>query len=313
MLVLDAGNALFKSRDSAQAPDARARAELVLSQMDAQGTAAMAVGARDLGFGVGFLKKQTRQAKLKLLSANLADAQGKLLFPASLVTTVGGVKVGVVGVSPAMAKPIPVGLAVPGQAQEQVQGLSAQPAVAAEAKRLREKSKVDLVVVLAAVPHAEALQLADQVEGVDFVVQSHEGRGQGIAQRQALATVIPSGARGRELAKLVLQLEEGTGRFADASLQERTRQQLRLLEGNLTRAKARLAGTQDPAEKQPLEATIARLEASRAAYQKELAGGATDAGRTHLLSYIQLGSDVPADPVVQKWVERVEPPGSAAH
>ncbi|QDE91843.1 5'-nucleotidase [Myxococcus xanthus] len=312
MLVLDAGNALFKSRDSAQAPDARARAELLLSQMDAQGTAAMAVGARDLGFGVGFLKKQTRQAKLKLLSANLADAQGKLLFPASLVTTVGGVKVGVVGVSPAMAKPIPVGLAVPGQAQEQVQGLPVQPAVAAEAKRLREKSKVDLVVVLAAVPHAEALQLADQVEGVDFVVQSHEGRGQGIAQRQALATVIPSGARGRELAKLVLQLE-GTGRFADASVQERTRQQLRLLEGNLTRAKARLAGPQDPAEKQPLEATIARLEASRAAYQKELTGGATDAGRTHLLSYIQLGSDVPADPVVQKWVERVEPPGSAAH
>nr|WP_253894227.1 5'-nucleotidase [Myxococcus xanthus] len=311
-MVLDAGNALFKSRDSAQAPDARARAELVLSQMDAQGTAAMAVGARDLGFGVGFLRKQTRQAKLKLLSANLADAQGKLLFPASLVTTVGGVKVGVVGVSPAMAKPMPVGLAVPGQAQEQVQGLPVQPAVAAETKRLREKSKVDLVVVLAAVPHAEALQLADQVEGVDFVVQSHEGRGQGIAQRQALATVIPSGARGRELAKLVLQLE-GTGRFADASLQERTRQQLRLLEGNLTRAKARLAGTQDPAEKRPLEATIARLEASRAAYQKELAGGATDAGRTHLLSYIQLGSDVPADPVVQKWVERVEPPGSAAH
>ncbi|NVI98050.1 5'-nucleotidase [Myxococcus sp. AM009] len=312
MLVLDAGNALFKSRDSAQAPDARARAELVLSQMDAQGTAAMAVGARDLGLGVGFLRKQTRRAKLKVLSANLVDAQGKLLFPASLVTTVGGVKVGVVGVSPAMARPTPVGLAVPGQAQEQVRGLPARPAVAAEVKRLREKSKVALVVVLAAVPHAEALQLADQVEGVDFVVQSHEGRGQGIAQRQAQATVIPSGARGRELAKLVLQLE-GTGRFADASVQERTRQQLRLLEGNLTRAKARLAGTQAPAEQRPLEETIARLEATRAAYQKALSGGATDAGRTHLLSYIQLGSDVPADPAVQKWVERVEPPGSAAH
>lgn len=312
MLVLDAGNALFKSRDSAHAPDARPRAELVLSQMDAQGTAAMAVGARDLGFGVGFLKKQTRQAKLKLLSANLADAQGKLLFPASLVTTVGGVKVGVVGVSPSMARPTPVGLPAPGQAQELVQGLPVQPAVAAEVKRLREKSKVALVVVLAAVPHDEALKLADQVEGVDFVVQSHEGRGQGIAQRQALATVIPSGARGRELAKLVLQLE-GTGRFADASLQERTRQQLRLLEGNLTRARARLAGTQDPAEKRPLEETIARLDASRAAYQKELSGGATDAGRTHLLSYIQLGSDVPGDPAVQKSVERVEPPGSAAH
>ena len=47
VLVLDAGNALFKSRDSGEAPDAKARAELLLSQMDAQGTAAMAVGTRD--------------------------------------------------------------------------------------------------------------------------------------------------------------------------------------------------------------------------------------------------------------------------
>ncbi|AEI68614.1 5'-nucleotidase [Corallococcus macrosporus] len=312
MLVLDAGNALFKSRDSAQAPDARARAELILSQMDAQGTAAMAVGTRDLGLGVGFLKRQTRKAKLKLLSANLADAKGQRLFPASLVTTVGGVKVGVVGVSPVTAKPVPVGRAAPGQAQEVVQGLPVQPAVAAEAKRLRETSKVDLVVVLAALPRDEALKLADQAEGVDFVVQSHEGRGPGMAQQQALATVIPPGARGREMAKLVLQLD-GEGRFADAGVQARTRQQLRLLEGNLARAKTRLAGTQDARERQALETTVASLEANRAAYEKTLGGGATSGGRTHLLSYIQLGGDVPADPAVQKQVERVEPPGSAAH
>ncbi|MGZ3460508.1 MAG: hypothetical protein ACXU86_18620, partial [Archangium sp.] len=40
VLVLDAGNALFKSPQSGAEPNARARAELLLEQMDAMGTAA---------------------------------------------------------------------------------------------------------------------------------------------------------------------------------------------------------------------------------------------------------------------------------
>ncbi|AKQ64823.1 5'-nucleotidase [Myxococcus hansupus] len=312
MLVLDAGNALFKSRDSASAPDARARAELVLAQMEAQGTAAMAVGTRDLGLGVEFLQAQTRKAKLKLLSANLVDGQGKRVFPASLVTKLKGVTVGVVGVSPETPKPVPVGIPAKGSPQELVQGLPGDPAVAAEVQRLRKEAGVDVVVVLAAVSYDEALRLADQVEGVDFVVQSNDGRPPGYAQSQGQATVIPPGDRGRQLAKLVLQVA-GKGRFEDAAEQDRMRQSLRLLDDNIVRAKQRLAGTQDAAQKAALEKSVASLEARQAALRKTLEGGATPAGRTHLLSYIQLGSDVPADPGVQKRVERVEPPGSAAH
>ncbi|GHG81370.1 hypothetical protein [Comamonas sp. JC664] len=312
VLVLDAGNALFKSRDSAAAPDARARAELILSQMDAQGTAAMAVGTRDLGLGVDFLQAQTRKAKLKLLSANLVDAQEKRLFPASMVTKLQGVSVGVVGVSPETPKPVPVGIPAKGAPQELVRGLPGDALVAAEVRRLRTESKVDIVVVLAAVPYDEALRLADQVEGVDFVVQSHDGRPPGYAQKQGQATVIPPGDRGRQLAKLVLQVA-GKGRFEDAAEQDRMRQSLRLLDDNLARAKKRLASSQDAGEKRALEQSVASLEARQASLRETLAGGATGGGRTHLLSYIQLGSDVPADPAVQKRVERVEPPGSAAH
>ena len=184
--------------------------------------------------------------------------------------------------------------------------------MAAEVQRLRKEAGVDVVVVLAAVPYDEALRLADQVEGVDFVVQSNDGRPPGYAQRQGQATVIPPGDRGRQLAKLVLQVA-GEGRFEDASEQDRMRQSLRLLDDNVTRAKQRLAGTQDAVQKAALEKSVASLEARQAALRKTLEGGATREGRTHLLSYIQLGSDVPADPAVQKRVERVEPAGSAAH
>lgn len=312
VLVLDAGNALFKSRDSGGAPDAKARAELLLSQMDAQGTAAMAVGTRDLVLGVDFLKKGTKKAKLKLLSANLVDAQGKPHFPASLVTDVGGVKVGVVGASPATPGLEPAGPAVKGKPQPMLKGLPVEPAVAAEVKRLRAQEKVDVVVVLAAVPYDEALRVAERVEGVDFVVQSHEGRGQGMAQRGALATLVPPGDRGRQMAKLELSLD-GPGRFADISELERSRQSLGIVENNLAKAKERLAAATDATAKQPLEQAVAGLEARRTALKKVVGGGATPSARTHLLSYIQLGSDVPADPAVQKLVERVEPPGSAAH
>lgn len=312
VLVLDAGNALFKSRDSGEAPDAKARAELLLSQMDAQGTAAMAVGARDLALGVDFLKKGPKKAKLKLLSANLVDGQGKPYFPASLVTEVGGVKVGVVGVSPATASPQPAGPPVKGKAQPLLQGLPVQPAVVAEVKRLREQEKVDVVVVLAAVPYDEAFRLAERVEGVDFVVQSHEGRGVGVAQRQAFATLIPPGDRGRQLARLALTVD-GPGRFADISELERTKQSLGIVENNLAKAKEKLTAAPDATTKQSYEQAVASLEARRTALKKVLEGGATGAARTHLLSYIQLGGEVPGDPAVQKLVERIEPPGSAAH
>ncbi|WP_163998764.1 5'-nucleotidase [Pyxidicoccus caerfyrddinensis] len=312
MLVLDAGNALFKSRDSGEAPDAKARAELLLSQMDAQGTAAMAVGTRDLVLGVDLLKKGTKKAKLKLLSVNLVDAQGKPYFPGSMVADVGGVKVGVVGVSPATTGPEPAAPSVKGKPTPMLKGLPVEPAVAAEVKRLRAQEKVDVVVVLAAVPYDDALRVAERVEGVDFVVQSHEGRGQGMAQRGAMATVIPPGDRGRQLAKLELRLD-GPGRFVDVSEQERMRQSLGIVESNLAKAKERLAAATDPTTKQSLEQAVSSLEARRTALKKGVDGGATHSARTHLLSYIQLGSDVPGDPAVQKLVERVEPPGSAAH
>ncbi len=301
VLVLDAGNALFKSRDSGEAPDAKARAELILSQMDAQGTAPMAVGTRNLVLGVDFLKKATKKAKLKLLSANLVDAQGKPLFPASAVVDAGGVKVGVVGVSPETpaAKGLPRGLPV-------------QPAVAAEVKRLREKAKPDVVVVLAAVPYEEALKLAERVEGVDFVAQSHEGRGVGIAQRGALATLIPPGERGRQLAKLELTLA-GTGRFVDISEQHRAQDSLRIVENNLAKARERQLAAKDEVSRRSLDQAVASLQARREALQKQAGAGATPGVRTHLLSYIQLGQDVRGDPAVQKLVERVEPPGSVAH
>ncbi|HEX8706572.1 MAG TPA: 5'-nucleotidase [Myxococcaceae bacterium] len=297
MLVLDAGNALFKHPMVTGEPSEEARAKLLLAQMDALGTSAMAVGARDLSRGVEFLRKYGKGGKtMKLLSANLVDKAGKPIFPASTVLTAGELKVGVVGVSPEGALP-------------ESTGQPALAAMVAEAKRLRQKDKVDLVVVLAAVPFTLAQQLAQKGEGVDFVVQSHDGRGPGMATRDGLATLIPPGERGRQLARLELTLN-GPGPFVDLSVANRDQERLKILDANLTRAKERLAATKDDTSKRALEESIASLEAQRASVQKNLKTSGTGVARTHQLSYTSLGADVPSDPGVQKLVEAVEPPGA---
>jgi 2',3'-cyclic-nucleotide 2'-phosphodiesterase (5'-nucleotidase family) len=296
VLVLDAGNALFKFPHSAGDANEKPRAELVLKQMEALGTSAMAVGARDLTLGLDFVRNGAKGAKMKLLSANLVDKQGKAPFPASTVLTAGELKVGVVGASPEGTLP-------------ESQGKPVIPAVLAEARRLREKEKVDVVVVLAAVPYDLARRLAQQGEGVDFVVQSHEGRGPGIASKDGLATLIPPGERGRQLARLELSVN-GPGAFVDLATAGQAELSLKNIEANLARAKERLAATKDEAARKALEETVATFEARRVVLQKAAKADATGTARTHLLSYLQLGADVPSDPTVQKLVEKLEPPGA---
>jgi 2',3'-cyclic-nucleotide 2'-phosphodiesterase (5'-nucleotidase family) len=299
VLVLDAGNALFKYPTSTRDAQEKARAELVLTQMDAMGTAAMAVGARDLTLGLDALRKQAKSGKMKLLSANLVDKAGKPVFPASTVLTAGTLKVGVVGASP--EGPLP-----------DSQGQPVAPAVLAEARRLREKEKVDVVVVLAAVPYEVTRRLAAQAEGVDFVIQSHEGRGAGVAYRDGLATLVPAGERGRQVARLELSVD-GKGAFQDLATAGQAQESLKNIEANLARAKERLATTKDEAARRALVETVASFESRRTALQEAAKADATGKARTHLLSYIQLGADMPSDPTVQKLVERIEPPGSGSH
>ncbi|WP_369864081.1 5'-nucleotidase [Archangium sp. Cb G35] len=301
VLVLDAGNALFKTPEPEGEPGARERAELLLEQMDALGTSAMAVGARDLVLGTDFLKQATRKSKMKVLSANLVDAKGKPLFTASTVVKVGQLAFGVVGLSPE------------GEVRPGVTGRPPAPVALAEARRLREKERVDVVVVLAALPLESAQALAREVgDAVDFVVQSHEGRLPGTAQRPGHATLVPSGERGRQLGRLELTVA-GTGPFVDLAEVARARQGLKLLDENIQRARERLAAAKDEAARKPLEETLAGFLSRRQRLEEQARERPVTEGRTQLLSFIQLGPDVPDDPELKARVDRLVAQGSPSH
>lgn len=305
VLVLDAGNALFKKPVRQEEPLVQKRAELVLEQMEALGTSAMAVGQRDLSHGLAFLQKATRgpKKKLKLLSANLVDKAGKAPFPASTVVEAGGLKVGVVGISPEGAQPGEPGLT----------GRPPKEAALAEARKLRQTRKVDVVVVLAAVPYQEAMKLGLLAgDAVDFVVQSHENKGLGIGELVGThAAVFPAGELGRQLTRLELSVD-GPGPSVDLGSASRARQQLGVVEGNLQKAHERFASARDEATRADLTRTITELEGRLRQLETEVDVKPPAGGRAHQLSYLTLGQAVADDPALKQRVEQLEPPGSEA-
>lgn len=291
--MLDAGNALFQPA----APDgsaSRQRAALILRTMGELGTAAMAVGRQDLAAGPEFLKQTAARANVALLSANLVDRRGKLWFLPSRQLSVGSARVALVGIS----------------SLEEGPGFTSKPpvqAALAEARKLR--SKADLVMVLAAVPYADALQLAKEAgRAIDLILQSHEARGPGLAQRYGANFVIPTGERGRQLGRLELELS-GPGPWVDQGQKERDRQLINVLEVQIAEARRRLdrAGPEGKdAASQTLRAFVARRDS--------LAKESTDSqngARTLRLEFLTLGTEYADDLALKAKVAAIEPQGAA--
>lgn len=295
--MVDAGNALFKATGLDTAEDQR-RAAFILKTMGQLGTVAMAPGARDLNAGPSWLKSHAEKAKVAVLSANLVDAENEPIFPASQVVEVGGKKIGLIGASP--AGPVENG--------QGAKGLPIAPAVIAEARKLRPKT--DLIVVLAAVPYSDAMRLSgDAGDQVDFIIQSHEGRGRGALQHGDGNFVMPGGERGRVLGKLTVDVSR-KGPFVDAHEKERDAETLKILEGQVAEVKKRLTAAQDPAAKAQLQKTLQQFELRHKEVSKRLSSSRKAAGREVSLDWLTLSGDYASDPLLEAAVKQIEPNGA---
>jgi len=290
--VLDAGNALFKA--SVSSDDAsRRRAEFILRAMGQLRTAAMAVGARDLVDGPEFLKKTAAKAKVRLLSVNLVDDRGALLFEPSMRTSISGIRVGVLGISPL-------------QSGGRMRGNPPVQAALAEARKL--KGKVDLIVALAAVPYADALQLSKEAgDTIDLILQSHEGRGVGIPQRNGDGFVIPTGERGRQLGRLELDLSN-PGPWKDLGQKERDQQLIKVLDTQIAATQKRLEAS-SPRATGSLEKTLHGFQNRRETLAKEIAGSTESGGRLLRLDFLPLGAEYASDPALKAQITVLEPEG----
>jgi 2',3'-cyclic-nucleotide 2'-phosphodiesterase (5'-nucleotidase family) len=298
LLLLDAGNALFPPTVQ---PDKKLkdRATFVLNTMGKLGTRAMAAGHKDLWAGVGFLEETAKKAGVPVLSANL-KVNDKLKFPGSLVVTVNGIKVGIVGVSP--PGPVP--------SLQGVVGGPTAPAVKEELKKF--PADVQLKVVLAATPYGDAMELAGQLKGsVDLILQSHDMHPGGM---QAINHnfIAAAGERGRWLEVLTLKVD-GTGDFENLDEAERSKELLARAEQNLTQLQDRRKAADGEWAKQQLEQTIIEMTARRDELKKQVAKTTAKGARTISSRTQDLDASLGDDPEILKQTQVIEPPGSQQH
>lgn len=297
MLVLDSGNALFRTSGPASEAD-KARASLILSTMGQLGTKVMAVGFRDLMAGPGFLAETAKKAGVTLVSTNL-EWEGKPLFQPSVVLEQGGVKVAIVASSGFGAVP----------EQPAVKGGAVLPALKAELARLPPR---DLTVLLAAAGYEEAMALADALSGsVDVVIQSGEFRGTIPPQPVKNTFLLASGQRGQAIGVLRLELGKGGRTFFDSNEAERDKDLLTNLDRQITSLDERikLAGAGEPRTGlERLRNEMKQRRTEQAKKVKKVAGS-----RTLKLEWVLLGQLVADDEAIKAEVLKVEPSYSGLH
>ena len=227
---------------------------------------------------------------MKVLSANLTR-NGKKLFEPSTVLTEGALRIGVVGVGPALASL---------DNQPGVVGTPPIPAAIAEARKLA--GKVDLVIVLAALPLEEVLQLSKEAgDSVDLIFHSGDSKRPTVPRRDYSNFLIASGHRGQMVVSVALDLS-GEGPLVDSAELARAEQTLALLEQQLAEARQR-----------NFQESIKGLEERKTQVRATLEGLRGRKGRTLALTTLPLGPGVADDAALKARVEKLEPPGSVAH
>ena len=219
VLLLDAGDALQGSAltDAYRRGD-RARPEPMTAAMTRLGYDAMAVGNHEFSVGPDALARAREAAGFPWLAANVVRDDGSPAFGASLVKELGGVRVGIVG----LVTPAVPALEEPAN----VAGLRFLPPVEtgnAEARRLREAERCDLVVVLAhtgmerdpssgverlgdAPGENWGLRLSRELEGVDLLVLGHTHGALVHGNPPAGPMVVQAGHHGGMLGRVDLEL-----------------------------------------------------------------------------------------------------------
>lgn len=186
VLLLDAGDATAGSPlVTVWHQGDRARPDPMITAMNRLGYDAMAVGNHEFDFGLPELARERSLATFRLLGANVLGAYGRPAFDASLVKTLGGVRIGVVGLcTPAVPSMVDSALWA---------GLTFESPVDAakrEVARLRTSEHCDVIVLLAhtglerdpvsgverqgdAPDENWGYRLANEVPGVDVVILGH--------------------------------------------------------------------------------------------------------------------------------------------
>lgn len=157
-------------------------------------------GERELFFGIDGMHKLAAAMAAEVVSANITDTTGKLVFKDRLIKTVGSVKVGITGVTAGTLFETVATSTNAGKGYFKFKDIyeSLKPVVA------ELKKETSTVVVLAHVGPGDARRLAEEVPGVDVVVVGHNPGYLFNPDRVGETLIVRGGNRGQYAARLTL-------------------------------------------------------------------------------------------------------------
>ncbi len=139
------------------------KARTIGSVVGKLGLQATVVGETDLASGPQFALDVARNSGYELLSANVTDENGKNLFPSNKIVEVGGVKVGLFGITNRLLS------SAPGHAGLKVK----DPFETAMEQVAYLKSRCRVIICLSHMGGHADRQLARQVDGIDLIIGGH--------------------------------------------------------------------------------------------------------------------------------------------
>jgi len=199
VLLLDAGDTIG---DTLIAAETEGRA--VVETMNAMRYDAMVVGNHEPDFTAEKLLARVNEARFPVLAANIAGkTDGKLFTKPYIIKTVGGARVGILG------------LAYPNtpltSAKKNVENLTFRDAVetAREYVPMMRKDGAEIIVALTHLGLNADKRLAEEVPGIDVIVGGHSHNRMTEALRVRDTLIVQAGAHGSDLGRLDLTIENG--------------------------------------------------------------------------------------------------------
>jgi hypothetical protein len=290
--VLDAGNLLARNgrvTDAAR-EGMEMKGDLILRTFAEMGIDAMTVGGGDLAFGVDWLTQRAEQLELPYVCANLTDEAGTAIFPAHRMIDAGEVKVGVFGITGTVKDC--EGCAVTDAAAAATAAVAALQADGAHVIVALSQQKID-----------DAVELAEAVPGIDFVISGQAGRRNAVPGLigETPTYLFRSPTRGRQLAVLSLTFAEGGKGYFDPDLVEKAAAEREKTQRRIERLGQQVAEASSDREAERRQRSLDRVIDEAA--QLGIADISADGRHTMSTETIGLGKKVADDPAIAAIVE----------
>lgn len=254
--MVDAGDMIFPDEPLAddEIPQRRIKAELILDANKQIGVDASAVGDQDLKLGVEYLKTLAAAKQFPFLSANLVTvSDGKTVFPAHLMKTICGTKIGIFALltqTDGDGKPTvpPPNYRVDDPMETARKEIAALKADGAQ-----------VIVALSHLGLTEDHRLAREAPGIDLIFGGHSQSLLSDPAKEGSTFIFQAGFRAKELGRVDLDFKGPAGSMAkmiDVSNLQRVTDRIKTYDERIAELNAQIATEQDADRKTMLKDQI---------------------------------------------------------